>query len=82
MPIIELKEIRKKCKGRGSRLRRYGLSSRSRRQSGRLGKAVSYTVLEGLGRHLWGTLRNHVVPMWEGIDFSLSRVICYPYLDG
>jgi hypothetical protein len=56
MPIIELKEIRKKCKEREDRFRRYGLSLRSQRQSGRLGKAVSYILLEGLEGPLWGTL--------------------------
>jgi hypothetical protein len=56
MPEYDLKEIRERCKERESRRRRYGLSLRSQRQSGRLGKAVSYILLEGLEGPLWGTL--------------------------
>jgi hypothetical protein len=72
--------MKKRSKERENRFRRYGLSSTSRDQNGRLGRTVSIILLEGLGKNLWSILCHHMGPRVEAIALSISRVICHPYL--
>lgn len=82
IPLVKVVKMRKGCRVREGRFRRYGLKFKVTASKWKIGKSCFIHSSEGLRKHVWGALGNQVIPGWVTIDFSVSPVICNPCLTG